>query len=193
MPTFRIVLQAHVAPDAPTRAPRSVGSYNDFRTSIVTAEDIAQAAALAEAQSLLSKATPRPRIVTIEETYPIDPSNITDQELLAALAQHDEALVSEEYAGKPLVERADYPSIINDVAEALRDETLPGLTLSLLGGIEGPIDYVMVEIHDLATSGYRSAGRNPNELIGDESLTGREGVLSIARALVQTVAAEHLL
>lgn len=191
MPTYRIVVQTKVSPEAETRHVRST-EFSGVEFVDVTASTLAEAAL--EVARRHAGAEQPPRIVSAEELLTIDLKNITDNALARTVGNQLSVEDLESYDGVVLYARPDFDSIIADVAAALRDSgAVPGLHLSLQRDADGVCDYIMVEIHDTATGTYRAVGRESRDLIADRSLTGHEGIISIARRLIETAATAHLL
>lgn len=89
----------------------------------------------------------------------------------------------------PLYESYDFASTVADVAQALSQSgLLPGLSVSLVAGSDGVVDYSMVEMHVVGGE-YRSTGCELKHLTDDRSAVGWDGVLAIARALISTASA----
>lgn len=185
MPVYRLVLQKNVAPDARTRAARAT-VLDDVESVTVMAPSLAYAVMKYCVQH--ASPEPPPRLVSVEELYELDPSALSDAAIESVLRSSPNPVAVDDYEGI-VISQDNLVSHIRDVAEALRgSETLPGLTLTV-----DDEDYVMVEIHDQATGTYRSVGRQAEHLIGGSSMTGKEGLISIARSLVETVASSQLL
>lgn len=138
------------------------------------------------------------RIISIEEIHP--GYSYTDEQLTAMLTGQsttDEMLRQSYALEHEILEDSDSPcylsspgidfiSTVDDVVEALRGfDAVPGLHLSLLQNGEGFVDYTMVEIHDEATGTYRSVGCDIKNLTDDRAASGWDGVLAIARRLIQ--------
>lgn len=194
MPQYRIVVQKNVSPGAKLRAPRST-DLKDVETFDVIATSLVNAVLKVNIQ--FGRENRSPRIVSAEEIFTLDPSEITDDEITHALTTGSPdylTLEPDDYDGIALYMGDSFDRTVNDVAEALRESGLvPGLNLSLLMNGEGWCDYSMVEIHDTASGTYRSVGRELKHLILDRDLTGWDGILSIARALIGITASEQLL
>lgn len=194
MPQYRIVVQMNVSPGTMLREPRSTESNNVETIDIISTS---LTNALLKVGIKLGRENRSPRIVSAEEVFTLDASEITDDEITNALTVDIPdyiALDPGEYAGCSLYLGSDFEMTAQKVAEALRESGLvPGLNLSLLMNGEGYCDYTMVEIHDTASGTYRSVGREPKHLIVDRDLAGWDGILSIARALIEIVASEQLL
>lgn len=194
MPNYRIVVQTKIAPGAKFRAPRAT-AYNEVETIDITATTLTNA--LLKLNIQLGRENRKPRIVSAEEILDIDSGEITDDDLTKALTVDLDdymALDPDDYDGVLLYEQDDFEWTVHKIAEGLRESGIvPGLNLSLLMTGEGYCDYTMVEIRDEASGSYRSVGRDSKHLIGDRSLTGWEGIVSIARTLIEIVAANRLL
>ncbi|MCI4659624.1 hypothetical protein [Cryobacterium zhongshanensis] len=191
MPTYRIVVQTKVSPGAKFRSPRST-PLGDTETIEIVSTSLTTA--LLKAGIQFGRENRSPRIVSAEELLELDTSEITDADITHALTVGYETLEPNDYAGLNLYDQNDFEWTVNKVVEALRENGLvPGLNLSILMNPEGYCDYTMVEIRDSASNTYRSVGRDPKRLMNDRSLTGWDGILSIARALIEVVAVEKLL
>lgn len=191
MPNYRLVVQTNVSPRAQTRAARSIDRAG-IESIDVTATSLT--GALLKVGIQFGREKRSPRIVSAEEILAIDFSEITDDDLTRALTQGPVPLDPDDYDGLTFYEQIDFEWTVQKVAETLRESgIMPGLSLSILHDEQGMSDYTMVEIHDTASGSYRSVGRDSRRLMADRSLTGWDGILSIARTLIETVAAEHLL
>lgn len=177
------------------QAPRTFATSSDVETIAVTSTSLTNA--LLKVGIQFGRENRSPRIISAEEILHFDTSEITDaditQALTVGLPDYME-LDPDEYDGVELYDDDDYEWIVHKVAEALRTNGLvPGLSLSVLMNSEGYCDYALVETYDTALGTYRVVGRDPRRLIGDRSLAGWEGILSIARTLMDIVATEKLL
>lgn len=191
MPTYRIVVQTNVSPEAQSRAVRST-DFSGVEHIDIKAPNLTDA--LLKLNIRNAGTEHAPRVVAAEELLDIDIDSFTDEVLERALKNSSSPIDLNEYEGLNLYPRSDFDSIVTDVASSLRDSGLvPSLHLSVLRDSDGVCDYTMIEIHDTASGTYRSVGRDSRRLIGDRSLTGRDGILSIARTLIETAAVEHLL
>lgn len=192
MPKYAITVQRNVSPDAPARAVRSASSQ-DLAVIDVEAANITDALLTLNVRLAQGTATP-PRVVTVEEVLVVDTTALTDDRIAHALEHAPVPVSLDDRDDEVIVEAVDFGSVVGDVATALHDAALvPGLTVSILRDENGVFDYAMVEIHDQATGTYRSVGRDPGGLIAERSLTGRAGILSVARTLIEIVAFERLL
>lgn len=192
MPQYRLIAQTTISPEVSVRAARSTVSRAD---SIVVDVD---AATLAEAVIAfgLRHATDRqpPRLVSAEEYIPLDVAALSDERLARALVEAPNPIDFDGWAAEVSYEDVDFESLVDDIADALRDSGLvPGLHFIVHRDSNGAPEYTSVEIHDQATGSYRSVGRASRDLIDDRSLVGRPAILSIARTLITIAATEHLL
>jgi hypothetical protein len=191
MPTYRIVVQKSVSPDAATRSVRST-DFAGVECIDMKAPNLTEA--LLKLNIRYAGQSQPPRVISGEELLEIDTNAITDDALTHALTNSESSVALDDYEGVRIYDHSDFSVLVHDVAEALRSSgVVPGLSVSILRDADGAYDYTMVEIHDTATGTYRGVGREPKRLIDDRSLTGRSGVLSIARTLIETAATEHLL
>lgn len=194
MPHYRIVVQTNVSPGAKVRAPRATAP-KDVETIDITATSLTNA--LLKVGIQFGRENRSPRIVSAEELLRFDTSEITDADLTQALTvglPDYMQLDPDDYDGLVLYDEDDYEWIAHKVAEGLRVNGLvPGLSLSVLMNGEGWCDFTLVEIHDSVSGTYRAVGRDPRRLIEDRSLAGWDGILSIARTLMEIVASEQLL
>jgi hypothetical protein len=184
MPAYRIVVQTKVSPSAKFRAPRST-PVKDLETIEIIATSLT--AALLKVGIQFGREKRTPRIVSAEELLHIDTSEITDADITQALTVGLPGFMEldpDDYDGRVLYDETDFEFIVVKVAEALRENDLvPSLNMSIL----------MNEVYDAASNGYRSVGRDPRRLIADRSLVGWDGIVSIARTLMEIVASEKLL
>jgi hypothetical protein len=135
-------------------------------------------------------------ITSIEEIYPAEALYFSDEQLDAVLRrpsgddplQDSDKLDPEDFEGN-LYEAAGFNDTVVSVAEILGDTLLPGLFLTVVNDLDG--DSAMIEIRDEATGHYRAATSDMRRLIQDRSAEGWDGILSIARAIIDT--AEPLL
>lgn len=72
----------------------------------------------------------------------------------------------------------------NEVCRALRESLCPGVDLTLVGEIDGPIGYSMVEREGHVSGQYRSMGCDTKNLTEDRSARGVEAYAAIARNLI---------
>ncbi len=190
MPNYAVTVQTTISATAGSRAARST-SFTGTETIEVQGHSIADA--LLTATLRVDSDTP-PRIVSIEEVLEVDVASVTDERLAGALEQAPSPIALDQHDDEIIVDAPDYGSLVNDIATALSESGLmPGLTVSILRDENGCFDYAMVEIHDEGTHTYRSVGRDPRGLIENQALTGRAGILSVARMLMQIASSEHLL
>ncbi len=192
MPTFSVVLQRNVSPDAESRSARSTTFSNPDAVK-VKAPSLPYA--VLEVAMRFAHDPQPPRIVSAEELLVVDPASITDDRLVEALTRAaDERIEFDEFGQEPLADRKDFAYLVRDVARALHHSgIIPGLDVTIEHNNWEDPEFVMVEVVDRATHTYRSVGRLPESLTKDAEAAGREGYLAIARALIETVVDEQLL
>lgn len=194
MPRYLVTSQTTLVRDAPARASRNDAS-SGATFDIVTADSLLTAATVFHQRSVTSPN--RPRLVSVEELFDIDPHTLTDEALVGALTSAEPAVDLDGYGSEdaPLYDEPDdFLSAVCDVVDALRNsDVVPGLTITLSRDYDGVADYCMVEIADGATRSYRAAGSELRGLIEDSRLSGRDAVISIARAIVLIAFHHHLL
>jgi len=127
-------------------------------------------------------------VVAVEEGSP--GLVFADDALTAALSsapEHEDLplMDPEDYAPDgPVYGGGDFLHTVELVADSLRDSGLvPGLTISPVQ-TDGYDQYVMVEMH-VEGNKYRATGRELKHLTDDRSAEGWDGVLAIARALLE--------
>ncbi|MFI9629301.1 hypothetical protein [Streptomyces sp. NPDC052042] len=131
------------------------------------------------------------RVISVEELHP--GFSYWDEEITAAITRPhpltpDEPPLIERdlYEGdrRPLSQRGDLVSTVKKVVEALRDSGLvPGLTVSVLDD-EADDPYAMVEVYDDARHLYLAQGTEARRLTDDPETVGWDGILAIARGLI---------
>lgn len=176
MPTYRIV--SELVADRTPRASR--GQDVPRRASTQITGDIA--AALMRAEADLPDGH---RIIAIEEAP--TPVVITDEAITSALStEQDGWIAPDEFEpDETIYDSGSFIYTVHTVAEALNSADLvPGLHISLLQNSSEYVDYSMVEIYDHLRGTYRSRGAELSDLTDDRSATGWDGVLAIARALI---------
>lgn len=190
MSKYRIVSQTTLSPDSSYRYARSAHGNGAEATIIEAASLLAAARAFELTQE--GHAQPA-RLISVEELVSVNVEALSDDALVFALEHSPAPFGVDTYEGEVIYNDSSFDMIVHGVAEALRESgLLPGLTLAI-SREDGVFDYCMVEIHDAATGTYRSVGRDPRDLIEDRTLSGRKGVLSVARALINSVVSSHLL
>lgn len=131
-------------------------------------------------------------ITSIEEVFPVEALYFSDEQITAALqqgsTQSQEKLEPVDFEGS-LYETAGFNDTVESVAEILGDTLLPGLFLTVAEDLDGA--NAIIHIRDQATGDYRATTAEMKRLIQDRSAEGWDGVISIARAIIDT--AEPLL
>jgi hypothetical protein len=133
----------------------------------------------------------RPSITSIEEVFPVEALHFSDETIAAALQQGSQSgdrLDPDDFEGN-LYEGAGFNDTVVSVAEILSDTLLPGLFLTVAEDMDGA--NAIIQVRDEATGHYRAATADMDRMIQDRSATGWDGILSIARAVIDT--AEPLL
>lgn len=188
MPSFIITVQRDLTPAEETRRVRGEEHTH------TSAETITAPTLILAAQELMQRAgiiRTIPRIVAIEEISTWSADEITDAQIIQALTldcDEDDRLDPEDYDDQTTIYvDTDFEYLAQKVQQCLRTSGLvPGLELSLLHAEGGGVEYTMVEVYDQALKTYRSKGSELKHLTSDRSATGFDGVVAIARALINT-------
>lgn len=188
MPTFRIISEPYRLDRFSSTIPthRRIRGDESVQRNVTTvdAPDIIMALTLAIEQ----RDHRRHSITSIEEIYPVEALAFGDDEIAAALkqgsTQSQERLAPEDFEGN-LYEEAGFNDTVASVAEILGDTLLPGLFLTVAEDLDGA--NAIIHVRDQATGDYRATTTEMKRLINDHSAEGWDGVLSIARAIIDTV------
>lgn len=184
MPSYRIISEPH--PDSDHRTPRGLlltgpgVAGPGVAGRIVTTHEAPTLASALDSPEACEAHRGR-RIISAEEIHP--GLVVTDEQIRRAMV---EGMSFDPYEDddSPLYGGGDFTDTVADVAEALRDSGLaPGLHLSLLTA-DGCVDYAMVEIYDEVRGIYLARGSELKRLTEDRSAAGLDGLVAIARALI---------
>jgi hypothetical protein len=194
MPKFRVISEPYrldrFSPTVPTHRRIRGDESVQRKVTIVDAEDLF--AAVNKATELRDHR--KHSITSIEEIYPAEALYFSDEQITAALRQpagYDpltdcEKLHPDDYVGQNLYDSADFADTVESVAKILGNTLLPGLSVSMVGDFDD--NYTVIDIRDVATGLYCSTTAEVKSLILDRDATGWDGILSIARALIDTAA-----
>lgn len=188
MPNYRVISEpnrtAHPSCTSAHRRLRGDGRIKRIVTHFV-ASDILKATQ----EAVASPEHTGNNIISIEERVPAEALNFSDHEISGALllqADGIEKLSREDFpVTEPLYEEAGFNDTVVSVVELLSDSLIPGLNISVVSNLDGD-HYAMVEVRDEATGTYVATTADMRDLIEDRSATGWKGVVSIARALINT-------
>lgn len=126
-------------------------------------------------------------ITSIEEIFPAEALSFTDEQIAAALQQGSEpgqdTLDPADFEGN-LYEGIGFNDTVESVAGILGNTLLPGLFLTVAEDMDGA--NAIIHVRDQATGDYRATTRDMDRMINDRSAEGWDGVISIARALIDT-------
>lgn len=189
MPEYHVDYQANTSHD-PRRASVGDESAQPARMRI-RADSVIGAVMAAEEQ--FANMGLIPRVVAVEEvlagpTLADMSDGALTETLVTRRGPYDEPMDPEEwsYDTVPLYQgdTTNYLSAARQVVDRLRDTALvPGLSLSMLGEVEGPIVDTMVEVRDEAAGHYRGRFTELKELTSDRQAVGWDGVLALARGI----------
>lgn len=126
-------------------------------------------------------------ITSIEEIFPAEALSFTDEQIAAALQQGSEpgqdTLDPADFEGN-LYEGIGFNDTVESVAGILGNTLLPGLFMTVAEDMDGA--NAIIHVRDQATGDYRATTRDMDRMINDRSAEGWDGVISIARALIDT-------
>lgn len=188
MPTFQLTVQRDLTPESPARRVRGEEGTSSSAETFVAPTLID---AVREFTKRLDEAGWNPRIVAVEEVSTWASQDITDEQIIQALtvdADEFDRLDPEEFDDETTIYvDTDFEYLAQRVQRSLRTSGLvPGLELSLLHAEGGGVEYTMVEVYDQALKTYRSKGCELKHLTDNRDATGFDGIVAIARALLNT-------
>lgn len=133
-------------------------------------------------------------IISLEEMLPQEVLYFSDEELTLALRQPEggtpagepDKVCPDDYEDQAIYGTVTFNDAVEEVAKVLRETLIPGLHFTLISSDDGD-QYVVLEIRDEATGTYRSTTSATKDLIQDRNSVGWDGVLSIAKALINAV------
>ncbi|MCB5280644.1 hypothetical protein [Arthrobacter sp. ES1] len=192
MPKFRVISEPYrldrFSPAVPTHRRIRGDESVQRKVTVIDADDLF----VALHQTIELREHRKRSITSIEEVFPAEALYFSDDEIAAALkqgsTQSQEKLDPEDFEGN-LYEEAGFNDTVASVAEILGDTLLPGMFLTVAEDMDGA--NAIVHVRDAATGDYRAATAEMKRMIQDHSAEGWNGVLSIARAIIDT--AEPLL
>lgn len=188
MPTFKLTIQRDLTPESPRRRVRGIEHESTSAETFVAPTLID---AVRELTARVGEAGWNPRIVAVEEISTFASQDITDEQIAKALTEDcDEfdRLDPDEFDDQTTIYvDIDFEYLAQRVQRCLSTSGLvPGLELSLLHAEGGGVEYTMVEVYDHALKTYRSKGCELKHLTDNRDATGFDGVIAIARALINT-------
>jgi hypothetical protein len=192
MPKFRVISEPYrldrFSPTVPTHRRIRGDESVQRKVTIIEAEDLF----VALNETIELRGHRKRSITSIEEVFPVEALYFSDETIAAALQQGSEQgqdkLDPDDFEGN-LYEAAGFNDTVISVAEILGDTLLPGLFLTVAEDMDGA--NAIIHVRDEATGDYRATTSDMDRLIQDRSAEGWDGVLSIARAIIDT--AEPLL
>lgn len=189
MPNFRVISEPYrldrFSPTIPTH--RRVRGDETVQRIVTTVEAHDVITALTEAIKLGDHR--KHSITSIEEVFPSEALYFSDDQITDTLqkgsTQSQEKLDPEDFEGN-LYEAFDFNDTVVSVAEILGDTLLPGLFLTVAEDMDGA--NAIIHVRDQATGDYRATTAEMKRLIQDHTAEGWDGVISIARAIIDTAA-----
>lgn len=134
-------------------------------------------------------------IISLEELLPAEAVFYSDDQLADALMRADvdkndtevtERLYPEDYTEVVIYDTPSFNDTVSTVIDILRDTLVPGLHLTLSESEEG--NWAMLEVRDDATGIYLATSAATKDLIDDRGAVGFDGLISIARAVINRAA-----
>ena len=189
MPNFRVISEPYrldrFSPNVPTHRRIRGDQSVERKVTIVDAEDLF----VALHKTIELRDHRKRSITSIEEIYPTEALYFSDEQITEVLqqgsTQSQEQLDPEEFEGN-LYESVGFNDTVVSVAEILGDTLLPGLFLTVAEDMDGA--NAIIHVRDEATGDYRATTSEMKRLIQDHSAEGWDGVISIARAIVDAAA-----
>jgi len=187
MPKFRIISEPYrldrFSPTIPTH--RRIRGDESVQRGVTVVEAADVITALTQAIELREHR--KYSITSIEEIFPAEALSFTDEQIAAALQQgseqNNDKLDPEDFEGN-LYEGTGFNDTVESVAGILGNTLLPGLFLTVTEDFDGA--NAIIHIRDQATGNYRATTQSMDRMINDRSAEGWDGVLSIARAIIDT-------
>ena len=187
MPKFRIISEPYrldrFSPTIPTH--RRIRGDESVQRGVTVVEAADVITALTQAIELREHR--KYSITSIEEIFPAEALSFTDEQIAAALRQgseqNNDKLDPEDFEGN-LYEGTGFNDTVESVAGILGNTLLPGLFLTVTEDFDGA--NAIIHIRDQATGNYRATTQSMDRMINDRSAEGWDGVLSIARAIIDT-------
>ncbi|WP_026820056.1 hypothetical protein [Arthrobacter castelli] len=186
MSTFRIISEPD--PARTCRESRGTRLCSDDKRVCTVVETVSLAGAAVDARD--TEPHRDRRIVSVEEVH--RGFAYSDEDITAALTVPrpelmDTALVDSgvfEDTTEPLYLQEGFTDTVRDVVDGLRESSLvPGLNMSVLDN-ETDEPYAMLEVRDEGRFLYLSRGCEIRKLTDDRDAAGWDGVLAIARQLI---------
>ena len=187
MPKFRIISEPYrldrFSPTIPTH--RRIRGDESVQRGVTVVEAADVITALTQAIELREHR--KYSITSIEEIFPAEALSFTDEQIAAALQQgseqNNDKLDPEDFEGN-LYEGTGFNDTVESVAGILGNTLLPGMFLTVTEDFDGA--NAIIHIRDQATGNYRATTQSMDRMINDRSAEGWDGVLSIARAIIDT-------
>ena len=126
-------------------------------------------------------------ITSVEERVPVEALHFSDEDIIKALLQSSDGSgkfdPKDMPEGSPFYKRDRFDNIVHLAAKLLAMSFIPGLHISFMDS-KNKDHYAVVEVRDDTTGTYLVTKVAKHELTKDHDATGCNGLLSIARALI---------